>query len=279
VKIGLIAPFEGRYREIGSDVVPAVRLAVREWAQAHPNADVTVELVTYDDRGDPVLARTQAERVLTDPAVEVIIGHWREETTLAAASIYADAGTPLVTFATSDVAAFNLAPEQSAIERFAADTFRAQAEDNLSLLVDNDLTISCSELPEGTVIGGSEWGLSQFRDIHECTDGLLFVSGFALPQDVSGYYWTADRKAQFSQAFAEGSLGAPPGLMSVAAYEAAWVALSLIVPVEGDVPVATTQFDDSGRLEHAPAYLYQWINGERLLVDSTIIESVVPPTQ
>ena len=30
IKIGLVAPFEGRYREIGEEIIYAVRLAVRE---------------------------------------------------------------------------------------------------------------------------------------------------------------------------------------------------------------------------------------------------------
>ncbi len=96
VKIGLVAPFEGRYRYIGYDVIYAVRLAVREVNAAGGVAGYGVELVAYDDGADSIQAPVQARKLAVDPAVLAVIGHFREETTRSAARAYAEAGLPLV---------------------------------------------------------------------------------------------------------------------------------------------------------------------------------------
>src|SRR5262245_50099283 len=103
VKIGLVAPFDGRYREIGVDVIPAARLAIREWAEQNPNRHIAVELVAYDDGGNPDQAEFQAEKLAADSDVAVVIGHWRDDTTQAALPVYEAANLPLITFTTGDL--------------------------------------------------------------------------------------------------------------------------------------------------------------------------------
>jgi len=96
VKIGLVAPFEGRDRTIGYDAVYAARLAVREMNAAGGIDGLRVALVALDDRGDPELARDAAASLAIDPAVVAVVGHYRTETTAAAADLYARAGLPLL---------------------------------------------------------------------------------------------------------------------------------------------------------------------------------------
>jgi len=108
VKIGLVAPFEGRYRYVGYDLFPAVRLAVREVNQdggigaGTKASPYFVELVAYDDGGDPAMAAQQARKLTVDPDVVVAIGHFREETTRTALPVYTVAGIPLVAPAVFD---------------------------------------------------------------------------------------------------------------------------------------------------------------------------------
>ncbi len=123
VKIGLVAPFEGRYRYVGYDVIYAVRLALREanaaggvgippveggqsglppWGGGGGGWGYSVELVAYDDGADPAMAAEQARKLAADPEVVAAIGHFREETTSAALSAYAEAGIPLVAPAVLD---------------------------------------------------------------------------------------------------------------------------------------------------------------------------------
>jgi branched-chain amino acid transport system substrate-binding protein len=102
LKIGLVAPFEGRYRPIGYDVIYAVRLALQEANGSGGVAGYAVELVAYDDGAQPAMADEQARKLSVDPDVLAAVGHFREETTHAAAGVYARAGLPLVAPAVLD---------------------------------------------------------------------------------------------------------------------------------------------------------------------------------
>jgi ABC-type branched-subunit amino acid transport system substrate-binding protein len=96
VKIGLIAPFEGRNREIGYDVIYSARLAIRQENARRGPGQVRLALVAMDDFGDPAVARESAEAVALDPGIIAVIGHWLPETTAAAREVYERAGLPFV---------------------------------------------------------------------------------------------------------------------------------------------------------------------------------------
>ncbi len=96
VKIALVAPFEGRLRQVGYDAFPAFRLAIREHIRAGGSARAFVSFIAYTDDGDPDKARQVARQVARDPEVLVVVGHFLTITTLAALPIYAEAGLPLI---------------------------------------------------------------------------------------------------------------------------------------------------------------------------------------
>lgn len=96
VKVGLVAPFEGRERAIGYDAIYAARLAIREVNEVAGKGRVRVALVALDDGGDPRLARQAAAAVVTDPDIMIVLGHWLPETTAAAEEIYIRGGLPLI---------------------------------------------------------------------------------------------------------------------------------------------------------------------------------------
>jgi ABC-type branched-subunit amino acid transport system substrate-binding protein len=96
VKIGLVAAFEGRYRNLGYEVIYAVRLAVREANEAGGVAGYSVELVALDDSGDRELAAGQVRKLATDPQVVAVLGHWLDATTAAAAPEYERLTLPLL---------------------------------------------------------------------------------------------------------------------------------------------------------------------------------------
>ncbi|NLE44590.1 MAG: ABC transporter substrate-binding protein [Chloroflexi bacterium] len=96
IKIGLVAPFEGQYRYVGYDVIYAVRLALREVNSSGGAGGYRVELVAYDDMGDPESAVEQARKLQIDSDVLAVVGHFRHATTEAAAPVYNDAGIALV---------------------------------------------------------------------------------------------------------------------------------------------------------------------------------------
>lgn len=96
VKIALVAPFEGRYRNVGYEVIYAVRLAVREANASGGAAGYSIELLALDDSGDAEAAVEQARKIATDPQVVGVIGHWLGANTTAAAPEYEVAGLPLL---------------------------------------------------------------------------------------------------------------------------------------------------------------------------------------
>ena len=53
-KIALVAPFEGRSRQIGYDAFPAVRLAVRDEIARSTDARIAITFIAYNDDADPV---------------------------------------------------------------------------------------------------------------------------------------------------------------------------------------------------------------------------------
>lgn len=104
VKVGLVAPFEGRDRAVGYDAVYAARLAVREINAAGGVGGHRVALVALDDRGDPELAAGAAASLVVDPAVVAVVGHFRPDTTDEAAQLYASANLPLLAAGVSPLA-------------------------------------------------------------------------------------------------------------------------------------------------------------------------------
>ena len=122
IKIGLVAPFEGRYRDIGYEVIYAVRLAVREANAAGGAAGYEVELTALDDSGDPGAAAEQARTLATDPQVLGVIGDWLGPTTFSAAPLYAAEGLPYLATAASALppAAYRLWLTSAALRDAAA---------------------------------------------------------------------------------------------------------------------------------------------------------------
>jgi len=85
VKIGLSAPFEGLYRDLGYEVLYAVRLAVRERnALGGVGQRYLVELVALNDDGKAETAEEQARKMAVDPGVLAVLGGWSEETAAVA---------------------------------------------------------------------------------------------------------------------------------------------------------------------------------------------------
>lgn len=75
VKVGLVAPFSGRYYTSGYNFLFAVKMAVAEW-NASPKSGVRgyrIELVALDDQGKAALSALQAKKLALDPQVVGVI--------------------------------------------------------------------------------------------------------------------------------------------------------------------------------------------------------------
>ena len=100
VKIGLVAPFEGRYRALGYEALYAVKWVVRQRNMAGGVAGYMVELVALDDGDDPVSSAFQAREFGVDVDVMGVVGPFSEAAIAAAAPVYGELGLAMVTPAT-----------------------------------------------------------------------------------------------------------------------------------------------------------------------------------
>ena len=98
-KIALVAPFEGRQRQIGYDAFPALRMAVREHIATNANGALSpyqITFIAYNDNADETFAQQIAHNIVIDPDTLIVIGHLLPHTTRAAQPIYQRAGLPMI---------------------------------------------------------------------------------------------------------------------------------------------------------------------------------------
>ena len=92
VKIGLLAPFEERYRDDGYSALQAVRSALQERNAAGGVAGYQVALVALNDNGRPGEAGQRAADLAVDRDVLGVIGPLRDDTAAAAGPVLAAQG-------------------------------------------------------------------------------------------------------------------------------------------------------------------------------------------
>jgi ABC-type branched-subunit amino acid transport system substrate-binding protein len=166
VKVGLVAPFEGRYRQIGYDTIYAARLAIRELNESGGIDGTMVELVALDDSGDLELARQAAASLVLDPDVVAVVGHWLPQSTEAADAVYAEGELPLLAagtgpFAEVDPAAYpaSFRDAYAAVTPFdeVAGPYAGPAYDALHLIFKGlELAKTTGEINRGSVAGAIE---------------------------------------------------------------------------------------------------------------------------
>lgn len=277
VKIGLVAPFEGRYRDVGYEVIYAVRLAVREANAAGGAAGYSIELTALDDRGDAASAVEQARKLATDPQIAGVIGDWLDATTLSAAPIYAAEGIPyLATAATAlPPVAFRLWLTAAAIREAAASAsgelcpLPCDSLENLDWLAQTRAGGSAT-----TVFGPPLWGQPQFAALAGgLSNGVRFIAPAPYPAD------SAD--PSFAARYRAISNGVEPRSNAVLAYDAAHLLFAAIAhsvqrgrtPSRSGVSDALAQtsfqglsgpihFDSEHNWAEARGWVYEWQAGK-----------------
>jgi ABC-type branched-subunit amino acid transport system substrate-binding protein len=223
IKIALVAPFEGRFREVGYAAFPALRLALREQIRSGGIGNYQVEFVAYNDNADPAYAARVAHNVVLDERVVAIIGHLRLDTTLSALHVYTDAQMPVVV---PDVPADRL-PDAPFVYRLAPATTALDA--GLSLC-HSDATPIDSEGPQpfrGLVPTHTLAFLPDFQSpaaprlLGTSMSGLCFATPVPYPHDLPA-------AVQALSGFSEVAGGPAPGPRSISAYDATRLVLQAI---------------------------------------------------
>ncbi|OGR91022.1 MAG: hypothetical protein A2992_00310 [Elusimicrobia bacterium RIFCSPLOWO2_01_FULL_59_12] len=102
VRIALALPLTGDIAALGQGIKRACELALEE---AHPKnrfPAFRLEIKAFDDRSDPKEAVDVANRIVSDPRVVAVIGHFNSGCSIPAAQVYARGGLPMISPAASN---------------------------------------------------------------------------------------------------------------------------------------------------------------------------------
>lgn len=102
IKIGCAAPLTGDQAQIGIDHCQGVQMAVEEFNASGRLAGTRVELLKMDDQRNPAQAVNVAKKLVSDPAVLGVIGHFNSSCTQPASAIYHGAGMTQITAASTN---------------------------------------------------------------------------------------------------------------------------------------------------------------------------------
>ena len=97
IYFGLTGPFTGGGASQGEFAEVGAMKAVEEINAAGGINGRPIELVIYDDKGDPQEAALVAQRYVDDPRITAVIGPLWSSCTMAAMPIYEEAGMPVLT--------------------------------------------------------------------------------------------------------------------------------------------------------------------------------------
>ncbi|HEY3290183.1 MAG TPA: ABC transporter substrate-binding protein [Anaerolineae bacterium] len=272
VKIALVAPFEGYYREVGYDAFPAMRLALRDQIRAGGVGNVEVTFVAYNDNADPVFAEHVASNVAIDGDVLAVIGNYRMDTTLAALHVYTASQLPVIV---PEIPA-DTVPFDRLVFRMGVTT--SSQVDALSQCPDKQAPVNATWLQpyKGKVNNADLVHLADFQSpaaakvLSSSIDGLCFAAMSPYPNNLPA-------AVQALSSFADVSGAAGAGPRSISAYDATTLLLQAIGedikqhghPSRDGVAEALRHiqyhgllgdisFDERNRWQAAPTWVYQY---------------------
>ncbi len=222
-----------------------------------------VELIAFDDGGEPAMAAWQARVLALDPAVVGVVGHFRADTTLAAAGVYAEESLPLIAPANVPAdelpSAVCLGPTREQLTAALYDTI-APTESVRVILTETNPIIAAHSSRKIRLAGGPDLALADFpRIAGPAAAGTLFATGAPWPHDVAG-------SDQFIAKYKAVSGGTPPGPYAWATYQAALVLLRAVEqdiqangsPSRRGVQEQLCVVHACGAPRQAPVYVYRY---------------------
>lgn len=101
-KIAIALPLTGDIAALGQGIKRAAALAMEEAQQAGRFKDYKVSTVIFDDRSDPKEAVDVANRIVSDPSVMAVIGHFNSGCSIPASQVYAKHHVAMISPAASN---------------------------------------------------------------------------------------------------------------------------------------------------------------------------------
>jgi hypothetical protein len=247
-RIALLAPFEGRYREIGYNAFYAVKLAIQD---EHSG----IELLAVDDGGSVQSATDRARALARDPLVKVVIALGHSATQPETQTAFGDKPVLIV-------GDWGAKPGTAMVFMLTNPSLR----DRVTTHPIDDVThISLNESP---ILGGDVLGLSQVPLLTHNTELITVISSASLPD--SGFTQRYLSSAEFVP---------EPGLLATLTYDAAQLALEAAMSSNPLSYMTHTDYEGiNGRIRFvdgywvdAPIYCYGY-KGNTLAPKDCVVE-------
>lgn len=94
VCLAIGAPLSGPAADLGREMAQAAQLAVDEHNSLH---ELSIATTIIDDTGTPDGGTAVADQIVTQPDIVGVVGHYNSDVTIAASTVYARAGLPMIT--------------------------------------------------------------------------------------------------------------------------------------------------------------------------------------
>jgi branched-chain amino acid transport system substrate-binding protein len=102
VKIAIAEPLTGDIAALGQGLKRAVVLAIEEANASGRFPNFKLRGVEFDDRSDPKEAVNVANRIVSDPDIVAVVGHFNSGCSIPASAVYARAGLPMLNAGSSN---------------------------------------------------------------------------------------------------------------------------------------------------------------------------------
>lgn len=102
VKIAIAEPLTGDIAALGQGLKRAAVLAIEEANASGRFPNFKLRGVEFDDRSDPKEAVNVANRIVSDPDIVAVVGHFNSGCSIPASAVYAQAGLPMLNAGSSN---------------------------------------------------------------------------------------------------------------------------------------------------------------------------------
>jgi len=220
-RIALLAPFEGRYSEIGYEAYYAVRLAMQE------RDTERIELLAIDDGSSETSAINRAKALANDPLVNVVLVLGETATKPEVQAAFGQ--TPVII-----VGQWHSTPSTENVFMLASD--------QLQTLISP--TAQVEPIVDSNVVGGEVFALKQVPKLVDDLSGITVVSSASLPD-----------KAFQQRYVGSGQFVSAPGLLATLAYDAAGIALDALQTPDARNAIATMTYTGiNGSIQFVDGY-------------------------
>ncbi len=96
-KVAIVGPMSGADEAQGKAMLAGARKLIDTYNRERDTLTPRVELVVFDDKNDPDLAKELAAEIADDPDILAVLGHQSDEASAVAGPVYAEKGLPAVT--------------------------------------------------------------------------------------------------------------------------------------------------------------------------------------